>query len=112
MEFKFHLYRSLTNKKNIKDEKSQKLNRLNERVILLIFCSSSTLIAVMLLLVLTTVTQAQPTKRSVGFTIPCQLSPLALKLKLLSVWMGTQDMSQAYCRSRRILSGWKDQVSY
>jgi hypothetical protein len=37
MEFKFHLYKSLTNKKNIKDEKAKKLNRLNERVILLIF---------------------------------------------------------------------------
>ena len=64
----------------------------------------------MFLLVLPTVTQTQPTNRGLGLTIPCELSPLAGKLKLLSLWMGTPDASKAYCRSRKVLTLWKDQT--
>jgi hypothetical protein len=35
---------------------------------------------------------------------------MAWKLKLLSLWMGTPDVSQAYCKSKRTLSMWRDQI--
>ena len=68
------------------------------------------LLALMLFLVMPPVTQTHPTNRGLELTVPCELSLLAGKLKLLSLWIGAPDASKAYCRSRKVLTWWKDQT--